>query len=996
MTARPTPEADVQQLGRKLLSLMEDESPSIFKRGFWNGQIMEWSMKLPAFKVEMFRFVDVLPVLHDSREVAQHIQEYFCRPDQDFPAALQWGLKTLSPSSPLARLAASQIEKNVVGMARTFIAGTDARDALPTLKKMWKGDMAFTVDLLGEVALSEPEADDYQRRYLELIEHLAAEAKGWAAKPALERDDRGPLPRVNVSIKLSSLYSQIDAIDPQGSIHALAGRLRPLLRRAKELGVFVNLDAEHYAIKGLTLATFRALLSEPELRDLHAGCVIQAYLRDAEDDLKALIPWARTRGTPVTVRLVKGAYWDFETLHAEQNGWPVPVYTEKAATDACYERLTRLILENLDAVRPAIASHNVRSIAYALATARQLGVPESALEFQTLYGMAEPLKVAIRKMGLRLRDYVPVGELIPGMAYLVRRLLENTSNESWLRARFADGASVEALLASPQPPGHDRTPTGYPAAGIPRCPADLDQPFVNEALWDFADPARRDAMRAALAAARARLGERCPLVINGEDVWAAPGLPSVNPANPAEVVGLAATSTLAHVEQAVQAAARAFPAWRDTPVRQRAALLVKAAALMRAERADLAALMVLEAGKPWREADADVCEAIDFLEYYAREALKLGSSTLTARVPGESNHYSYQPRGIAAIIAPWNFPLAILCGMTAAALVTGSCAIMKPAEQTPTIALRLMRLFQRAGLPPGVAQYLPGKGEEVGAALVDHPKVGVIAFTGSLEVGLQILQRAAVLHPGQRSLKRVIVELGGKNAIIVDSDADLDQAVAGVVRSAFGFQGQKCSACSRVIVLQHNYDAFVSRLLEATRSLRLTPAEDPGCAVGPVIDAEAQRRLLATIERAVASGLQAPLRRAAPPGPGFWVPPAIFTDVPLEHPLAQEELFGPVLAVHKVATLDEALDAALNTRYALTGGLYSRSPLNIERVRRDLRVGNLYINRTITGALVQRQPFGGFGLSGVGSKAGGPDYLLQFVEPRVVTENTIRRGFAPE
>lgn len=996
MTPRPpTSEAEVQRIGRQLMSLMEGESPSVFKRDFWNGQIMEWSMKLPAFKVEMFRFVDVLPVLHDSREVARHIQEYFCRPDQDFPAALQWGLKSLSPGSPLARLAASQIEKNVVGMARGFIVGTDARDALPALKKLWKADMAFTVDLLGEATVSEVEALDYQRRYLDLIEGLAAEAAKWPAKPALERDAWGAIPRVNVSIKLSSLYSQLDAMDMAGSVAVLCDRLRPLFRRAKALGVFLNLDAEHYAVKGLTLATFKALLSEPEFQTLPAGCVIQAYLRDAEDDTRALIQWARQRGAPITVRLVKGAYWDFETLHAEQQGWPVPVFTEKAATDASYERITRLLLESADVVRPAIASHNVRSIAYAAATAKALGLPESALEIQTLYGMAEPLKGAIRKLGLRLRDYAPVGELIPGMAYLVRRLLENTSNESWLRARFADGASVDALLAPPAPRGVEQTHTGYPARGVPQAPPELDAPFVNEALWDFAEPRRAEAMQKALAEVRGMLGGRCPLLVQGQEVWAGEGIASVNPARPDEVIAVAASAGPEHVEQAVQAALRAFPAWRDTPARQRAAVLQKAAALMRAERAQLAAWMVLEVGKNWREADGDVCEAIDFLEYYAREAVRLDAGFTTQRVPGESNRCVYQPRGLAAIIAPWNFPLAILCGMTAAALATGNCALVKPAEQSPAIALRMVRLLLKAGVPPGALHLLTGPGEVTGAALVEHPRVDLIAFTGSLDVGLQILQRAAVLRPGQRSLKRVIAELGGKNAILVDSDADLDMAVAGTVRSAFGFQGQKCSACSRVIVLEHNYDAFVSRLVEAARSLRALDPEHPASAVGPVIDADAQRRLLQAIQRGRAE-LKTALLQDVPRTAGHWVPPAIFTDVPPDHPLAQDELFGPVLTVHKVASLDEALDVALNTRYALTGGLFSRSPLHIERVRRELRVGNLYINRGITGALVQRQPFGGFGLSGVGSKAGGPDYLLQFVEPRVITENTIRRGFAPE
>ncbi len=365
-------------------------------------------------------------------------------------------------------------------------------------------------------------------------------------------------------------------------------------------------------------------------------------------------------------------------------------------------------------------------------------------------------------------------------------------------------------------------------------------------------------------------------------------------------------------------------------------------------------------------------------------------------VPGEDNVYFYEPRGVAAVIAPWNFPLAILTGMTAAALVTGNTVVMKPSEQSAVVGAKLMEVLREAGVPPGVVNYLPGVGEEVGPALVEHKDVALIAFTGSLAVGLGINRTAAGVPEGQEDIKRVIAELGGKNAIIVDEDADLDEAVHGVVASAFGYAGQKCSACSRVIVPEPLYDAFLARLVEATRSLKLAPAEDPGSYLGPVIDADSQRRILESIGR---GKKDARLAYAGDPGPlageGFYVAPHVFADVPPESSLAQDEIFGPVLAVLKSRDLAEALRIANGTRYALTGGLFSRSPENIARVKREFRVGNLYINRKITGALVDRQPFGGFKLSGVGSKAGGPDYLLQFVLPRTITENTLRRGFAP-
>lgn len=994
MANGPTPENEILAIGREILSVAGSSSPSIFKRDYWNGQIMEWSMKMPDFKVEMFRFVDVLPVLNDSTEVAKHIQEYFCRDDQDFPAALQWGLKSLAPGSRLARIAASQIEKNVVGMAKTFIAGANAKDAVPTLKKMWKKDMAFTLDLLGEKTVSEDECDEYESRYIDLIENLAEAAAKWKAKPHLETDAFGPIPRVNISIKPSSLYSQIDPAAADTSVGALKNRLRRLFRKANERGVFLNLDTESYQVKDLTFRAFRELLAEPEFVSTNAGCVIQAYLRDSSDDLAKLIAWAKAHDKVFTVRLVKGAYWDSETLLAELHGWTVPVYTDKGATDANYERCARMMLENTDVVRPAFASHNARSLAYAIATARHLGLPDDALEIQMLYGMAEPLKAAMRKQGFRLREYVPVGELIPGMAYLVRRLLENTSNESWLRAKFADDADLDRLLARPVSGGREATDSGYPSAGVAACAEGGEGPFVNEALIDYSVAGEDRKLREALAKVRETFGAHAPLIINGERRRTERTLASTNPADPSVVVGTSSMASTEDVDEALDIAVAAFPAWRDAGAETRAGVLFRAAALMRERRYELAALMVYEGGKQWHEADGDVCEAIDFMEYYGREALRLSGHRRLGKEPGELNHLSYEAIGVTAVIAPWNFPLAILTGMTSAALVAGNAVMIKPASVTPMIALRFAEILLEAGAPPGVCHFLPGRGSEVGTHLVDSPKVDIIVFTGSLEVGLDIAQKAAQVHPGQRYIKRAITELGGKNAIIVDADADLDMAVAGVVKSAFGYNGQKCSACSRVVVLEHNYDAFVERLVAATESINIGPAEDPQSMVGPVISDKAQRDINSLID---AAGKEASIAvRREVPEVGHYVGPTVLTGVTPDQMIAQTEVFGPVLAVMKVADMDEAIDVALSTRYALTGGLYSRSPLNIARARREFRVGNLYINRPITGALVSRQPFGGAMMSGVGSKAGGPDYLQQFMQPRTVTENTIRRGFAPE
>jgi RHH-type proline utilization regulon transcriptional repressor/proline dehydrogenase/delta 1-pyrroline-5-carboxylate dehydrogenase len=497
-------------------------------------------------------------------------------------------------------------------------------------------------------------------------------------------------------------------------------------------------------------------------------------------------------------------------------------------------------------------------------------------------------------------------------------------------------------------------------------------------------------MRDALKTVRAELGRYYPLLIAGREVRTAAELPSINPAKPSEIVGLLAQATPADTIDAIDAAKSAFPSWSRTSPTARAEILDRAADLISDERFEISALEVLEVGKTWAEADADVAEAIDFCRYYAAEMRRIASALYP--VPGELNLHHYTARGIAAIIAPWNFPLAILCGMTAAALVAGNCAIMKPSEQSAVIGARLARVFREAGVPPGALQLLTGPGSVVGAYLVEHPDIAVIAFTGSKEVGLKIWEAAGRTKPKQLHLKKVVCEMGGKNAIIVDTDADLDEAVPAILASAFGYQGQKCSAASRLIALAPVYDRLLDRLIDGAASLAIGSPEDPANIVGPVIDSDAFERIKAVIE---STKCYAGLAHSgqAPAGEGYYLGPTIFRDVPRNSPLAQQEIFGPVLAVIRARDLDEALEIANGTEFALTGGFFSRSPRNIEQVKRDFDVGNLYINRGITGALVGRQPFGGYRMSGGGTKAGGPDYLLNFLLPRAVTENLMRRGF---
>lgn len=994
-------EARVQAIGRELLAAALAARPSVISPDYWAEQAGEWATADDDLKVRLFRLVDCMPMLDDPAAVDRHLREYIDDATIDrLPPAIGLALKA-ARTSILSPLAARAVRAAMLAQARRFIAGTNPAEAAKAALAERRRHRGFTLDLLGETVTSEAEADAYAAAYTRLLTELPPQAAHWPHDPLVDdgpaaNDQSHELPRVNVSLKLSALDSRFDAIDPVGTSDRVLSRLRPLWRLARDAGAQVHVDMESHAAKDLTLAIFKRMAMEDEFRDWpHCGIVVQCYLHESPRDLAALAAWAKNRGTPVWVRLVKGAYWDYETIHAQAAGWPIPVWQEKWQTDACYEAATTFVMEHADALRPALGSHNLRSIAHGMAVAEHLGLDRRAVEMQMLYGMGDAEKEAVTKAGWRMRVYMPYGELVPGMAYLVRRLLENSSNDSFLRAGFIKHVPAETLLAPPRPFAGARREKSRAADASHEPPA-----FENEPLADFSIEVNRQAMAHAvdrLVASLATGPARVPVVINGQALATTDRLVRENPSDCRQAVAEVSLAGVAEAERAVAVAHAALPAWRAIDVRQRADVLHAAASIMRARRYELAATMVLEVGKPWREADADVAEAIDFCDYYARQAVDLFAAR-HVNVPGEENVTTFQPRGASVVIAPWNFPLAILAGMTTAALVTGNTVVMKPAEQSSLVAKKLHEILIEAGTPPAALAFLPGRGEVIGPTLVAHPDTALVAFTGSRDVGLAINRLAAESSASgdARLVKRVIAEMGGKNAIVVDDDADLDEAVVAVAQSAFGFQGQKCSACSRVIVLDHVHDAFVARVAGAVQSLHVGPAADPGSRLGPLVDEEARDRVQRFIEigrRTAREVVAVDVGDLA--DRGWFVGPHVFADVDPAGPLGQDEIFGPVLAIVRARDFDHALELANGSRYALTAGIFSRSPARLAKARETLEAGNIYCNRGITGALVHRQPFGGYRMSGIGSKTGGPDYLLQFVVPRTVTENTMRRGFAP-
>ena len=966
----------IEDYGQKLFSAPREASLSVTG---WTRTLLDQMMADDAFRLAALRFVDVAPRLRDDGDFMAHLSAYF--KDTSF---LKHVVGTPIPGSGfLGKVIAPLARRNIRAMAHSFILGETPQKALKKLEKLHTQGVFFSLDLLGEAVISKTEADGFLKAYLEAIENVGKAVPAWTANKQPEKDAVGSIARGNVSVKLSALYEHVHPVSHDESVRHLVQKFRQILAAAKAHNVHIHLDMEHMHLLPITLDVFEQVAMEVEYRDYpHLGVVLQAYLKESEAIFDRLLAFAKKRKTPFAIRLVKGANWDFEQAHADMMDWPVPVFSNKGATDVQFEALTRRLFFAFPHIRPCIASHNVRSLAHALAAMGTYKLRPGDVEFQMLTGMGESFRSALVDMGHRVRLYAPVGDYIVGMSYLVRRLLENTANQSFLRQYGREGEDEKQLL---QPPVAPDEKAERPAS----------QGFRNRPLMDFSQATARNKATNALAGFDLRLPVKVVPVVDGAEVLPKGEAEHVCPWQTDLVttrVGLADEKTM---ERAVSSAKEALPRWADLGAKKRAAILHKAADLCEKRWNDLFALQVYESGKDWESADADIAEGIDFLRYYADEMIALEGRFQPASRWGEANESRYEPRGVTAVIAPWNFPFAISVGMTAAALVAGNPVVYKPAEATTAIGDFMCQVLWDAGVPVEVLHFLPAPGSSVGAKLVAHKDISAIAFTGSREVGCHIYAAAAQVAEGQTHLKKCIIEMGGKNTLIIDSDADLDEAVPAVVHSAFGFQGQKCSACSRAIVVGTAYDDFIVRLKDMVEGLRVGVATDPAMDVNAVIDAAAKAKIRGYIKKGKDDGsllVQARL----PEQSGHFVPPTVFVDVAADSALITEEVFGPVLVVERAKTVDEAVQRAQAVDYALTGGLFSRNPDVVEKVKKVYKVGNLYINRGITGALVGRQPFGGGKMSGTGTKAGGADYLLHFLEPRVMTENTMRRGFAPE
>lgn len=894
-------EARIQDLGRSLLFAARLSPWRFLTSAFWSDVLMDWATRDEGFKQQLFRFVDVLPALKTPKQIHDHLLDYLVQPGVKLPPGMRPALR----AGGLFKSAAGRVLTwQVSSMARRFIAAADADEAVPVLRRLWKNDTGHTVTPLGEKCVSHVDADKYQAIYRDLLRKVSDDAARWPDSERAGSDHLGSIPRVNLSVKVSSLHADPDPADRDRVVDAIFDRLLPILNEAEQRGVQIHLDMEQVRLKEIVLGVLKR---SAEAVDTPIGVVLQAYLRSAEEDAQHLIKWAKGSGRQITIRLVKGAYWDYESAHALGMGWPVPVWSRKHQSDACFERVAALLVDAIPGsassggIKLALGSHNVRSISSVLALIEKRGFPDSAVELQMLYGMADELKSAVNARRLRLREYVPVGSMVPGMAYLVRRLLENTSNESWLKAGSEPNADPARLLASP----HD--------AG----PADLDA----DAAADLSPAAGGEG--ASPERSYARLPPRDFSIASVRQQFRA-ALDQFSPCGRCDEEGQA-------LEAAIEAARAASPDWRRREPAERVAAVLRAADAMASARDGLAAQLVHEAGLTWRQADAEVCRAVDSCRCLASRAAHGHDAGPVAAESG-GTHASVHPAGPVRIVASWRQPLSWTVGQAARSMIAGNTVLLSPSSFLPGLGESCFGFLNGAGCPAGVlrllAPYKPAIARKLdGEAGDDHAEPGTSPPT--------ITDAAAA-----------------KSAIIVDASADLDAAVWATRQCAFIHNGQSPLACGLALVHRRIHDEFVGRLCESVADLRIGDPRDPGVSIGPLAAGPVQRAVMTGIEggrgearRLLAMKLPQP-SRLQPHRP--YVPPHVFMGCPPTGQLARNDIPGPVLAIIRVDGFADALQVLGGIRRLRACAVYSRTPTSVRHARDSRRIRRLLVNQPTT------------------------------------------------
>lgn len=989
-------EAQCDALVERLLSELNRYSPKIFER--FSDFALGLTAQFALLRIHLLKFLAILPALdHDEsgdevkrvlleslRRLRQdHLKAKFYKKKGELKALPSWLDLTFRIAASVAEvlpanILAGAVRSMVKMMAKRFIAGESIEKASDSLKALRNSGRDATLDQLGELVVSEFEADHYFNEVMKLI-------RGWSLHVPRGEKNKAGINCAHVSIKVSALCSDFRPLDFEGTYQKVAPRLCALLLSAKEEEVFINIDAEHYHFRDLVFEIYsKVLLTTPELHDFAAtGIVLQAYLRDAYPHYLQILELAKTRGMIMPIRLVKGAYWDAEVVEANAQGLNAPQFLNKEETDLHYRQLIIKIFESYPHVSLCLAGHNFSDHAFAEVLRERLFPTISEIEHQCLHMTYEALSTALSKMGWATRNYIPVGSLLVGMGYLVRRIMENSSQVGVLTIMRSHKKKSHLVSASSIHKEKMMKGTLDRDQGM----AELTSDFCNIAPMLTYLPAHKRKIEEAFNFLAEKLKNAEIITFKNEFDLHGDVKKVMYPSRPDLLVGELTFANVADTERALFELDATYNqgGWAKSDPSHRIAILLKAALIMTEKRADLSALISYESGKSVSEALGDVDEAIDFLNFYGRSEWRL-----------HKKYPELHSRGVVAVISPWNFPLAIPCGMVSAALVSGNTVAFKSAEHTPLIASKMVAILHQAGIPKNVLIHLPGHGSEVGQVMVNHARVAGIVFTGSKKIGMMIAHSA-----GKRLVKnhiyeselpvKVITEMGGKNALIVTANAELDETVAGILSSAFSHAGQKCSALSRVIVHHSIKDKLVQRLKEATRDLKVGRAMDFGTAMNPVISEKDQKRLRHEAHEACLEaenfGGKVVIDRTPEELPGFCVGPCIIELPQMDNPqnlsadkftYYYKELFGPVLHIVPYNELKDAIELFNATDYALTGGIYSQSQDDVDYCLSKMEAGNIYVNRSITGARVNIEPFGGFKLSGTGPKAGGLDYLMSF------------------
>ena len=972
----------------KLRLKIREYSPSIFE------QFSDYGLSLTAnyaiLRIHLLKFLAILPSLdYDNKgnEVKRVLLEALRRILEDHSRAKK--AKATGDQAPLsttlkllfqivhavayflpAKTLSVIVRSLVRTMAKRFIAGETIEKAKDGLKDLYKSKRDATLDQLGELVVSEKEADNYRDEVIKLI-------KGFSLHVKKGEKNKAGINRAHVSIKVSALCSDFKPYAFDYSYKLVAPRLKEILTLAKEHDVFINIDAEHYHYRDIVFKIYSKVLKETEeLKGFEAtGIVVQAYLRDGLKHLKDVIELAKERKINMPIRLVKGAYWDAETIEAEAHGHNAPQFLNKEETDVYFRQLIFEILKSGESIQLCIASHNFADHSFAEAVRKEIFPDSPVIEHQCLHMTYEALSVALAKMGWPTRNYVPVGSLLVGMAYLVRRIMENSSQVGVLTIMRSH--NNENAIKRPEEVHLEKISQN--ASVFDSTVAQISEDFSNVApVRMYLDEELTPIIEAHEKFKKQDLGK----VYKNEFTEGKNAIEIHSSSDPNIVVGKIAFGEREDAVNVIERSLKYYNEgdWTRTSWIERSSIMFKVATKLLMRRNELSALIVYEAGKTFSEALADVDEAIDFLNFYAREEGAF-----------HKKHHSSSSRGVVVAITPWNFPLAIPCGMVCGPLVAGNSVILKSAEQTPLIAQKLVDIFHECGVPDDALIHIPGFGENVGDALVQDPRVSAYVFTGSKAVGTMIAEKA-----GKRTYKnkvfnysapvKVVTEMGGKNAIIVTANAEIDETVAGILYSAYGHAGQKCSAASRILVDNQVKDRLIERLKEASKDVKVGCSFDMSTSLNPVISHHDMERIQETVidatEEALKYGGVVHIDRSKDVDQGYCVGPAII-ELPVERAFqkgshCRKEVFGPVIHIIGFKNLDQAVELYNSTNYALTGGIFSQSQDDIDYLSNKLESGNIYVNRSITGARVAIEPFGGFKLSGTGPKAGGKFYLPIF------------------